>query len=57
MVSAQELGPLKQWCVHDSDYARTHGGKPWQYLLIPHDAISENMTLSWLAERLGVAEG
>ena len=25
--------------------------KPWQYLLIPHDAIAENMTLAALSHR------
>jgi type III restriction enzyme len=38
-----------RWCVHASDYARTYDGKPWQYLLLPHDVVSENMTLAWLA--------
>ncbi|MDA8272101.1 MAG: type III restriction endonuclease subunit R, partial [Actinomycetota bacterium] len=33
------------WCVHASSHAATCGGKPWRYLLIPHDAIAENMTL------------
>ena len=27
---------------------RRLGGKPWTYVLIPHDAIAENMTLSGL---------
>lgn len=26
-------------------------GKPWLYLLIPHDAIAENMTLDGLARQ------
>jgi len=38
-----------RWCDHASDYARTCAGKPWQYLLVPHDLLSENMTLAWLA--------
>jgi type III restriction enzyme len=38
-----------KWCVNASDYTRQIGGKPWRYLLIPHDAISENMTLACLA--------
>ncbi len=38
-----------RWCINASEYAQTFGGKPWQYLLIPHDAVSENMTLTWLA--------
>lgn len=40
-----------RWCGQASDYARSHGGKPWKYLLIPHDSIAENMTLQGLAER------
>ncbi len=40
-----------KWCQHASDYAATYGGKPWQYVLIPHDAIADNMTLTGLATR------
>jgi type III restriction enzyme len=29
------------------------GGKPWRYVLIPHDAIAENLTLDGLAARFG----
>ena len=28
-----------QWCSHATRHAVSNGGKPWQYLLIPHDAI------------------
>ena len=40
-----------QWCQNASDYMLTHGGKPWQYVLIPHDAIAQNMTLKGLGDR------
>jgi type III restriction enzyme len=40
-----------QWCQRASDHAKTYGGKPWLYVLVPHDAVSENMTLDGLAER------
>lgn len=40
-----------KWCQQASDYMQQHGGKPWIYVLIPHDAIAENMTLKALAER------
>jgi len=30
-----------RWCEHASDYAAAVGGKPWKYLLIPHDEIIE----------------
>ncbi len=40
-----------QWCGWASEHARSYGGKPWQYALIPHDAIAENMTLDFLLKQ------
>ena len=40
-----------KWCQQASDYMQQHGGKPWRYVLIPHDAIAENMTIRGLADR------
>jgi type III restriction enzyme len=40
-----------QWCTWASEHARSYNGKPWQYLLIPHDAIAENMTLEFLLKQ------
>jgi type III restriction enzyme len=34
------------WCARASEHV---GGKPWHYLLIPHDAIDESQTLAGLA--------
>ncbi len=34
-----------EWCRLASEHAATYGGKPWRYVLIPHDAIAENMTV------------
>jgi len=39
------------WCEHATVHAKTYGGKPWTYLLIPHDQISEQMSLAGLAAR------
>lgn len=39
------------WCEHATAHAKACGGKPWTYLLIPHDQISEQMSLSGLAAR------
>lgn len=36
------------WCEHASRHELEHRGKQWKYLLIPHDAISDNMTLQGL---------
>jgi len=54
MTEAQVLAKKKvavTWCQQASDYMQQHGGKPWLYVLIPHDAIAENMTLKGLAAR------
>ena len=37
------------WCEHATKHAAENSGKPWHYLLIPHDAITENKTLAGLA--------
>lgn len=42
-----------QWCAWASEHARSYGGKPWQYVLIPHDAIAENITLDFLIKQYG----
>jgi len=39
------------WSEHATVHAKTYGGKPWTYLLIPHDQISEQMSLAGLAAR------
>ena len=43
-----------KWCKQASDHAKTYKGKPWKYLLIPHDAILDNMTIEFLAARFTV---
>ena len=42
------------WCKNASDYAAKVGGKPWVYLLVPHDAVAQNMTLVALRARYEV---
>ena len=46
-----------KWCKQASDHASSYGGKPWKYLLIPHDVIAENMTLAGLAQQYAVSYG
>ena len=43
-----------KWCGQATEHAKTCGGKPWQYVLVPHDAIAENMTLKGLADQFAV---
>jgi type III restriction enzyme len=38
-----------EWCKNATVHELKHAGKPWSYLLIPHDIISDNKTLQGLA--------
>ncbi len=40
-----------RWCSYATNHAVSNGGKAWKYLLIPHDAIAENMTIAGLASQ------
>jgi len=44
------------WCIRATEHAVTSGGKPWKYLLIPHDQIMEQMTLAGLEARFTYVE-
>jgi type III restriction enzyme len=45
-----------RWCNHASNHAAGYKGRQWQYVLIPHDAVRENMTLAGLVERYKVQD-
>jgi type III restriction enzyme len=34
-----------EWCEHATKHENEVGGKPWSYLLIPHDAVDEAKTI------------
>ena len=34
------------WCKHASDHAQTMGARPWKYLLVPHDVVTEDKRLA-----------
>ena len=53
-VLAKKDSAMK-WCVHATDHNLSNGGKPWKYVLIPHDAIADNMTLTGLVGQFGAA--
>ena len=56
VVVAKKDAAVK-WCANASTHAATYGGKLWRYLLIPHDEIAANITLSGLAGRFTVGDG
>jgi type III restriction enzyme len=37
------------WCEHATVHEKQQGGKPWSYLLIPHDSVTAAKTLQGLA--------
>lgn len=52
IVNAKKEAAIK-WCKQASNYSEKYGGKPWRYVLIPHTAIAQNMTLDGLAGQFG----
>jgi type III restriction enzyme len=52
MMAEEVLAKAKaaaEWCALATTHEKQHGGKPWTYLLIPHDVITDNKTLQGLA--------
>ena len=41
----------EEWCERVRDHELKNGGKPWRYVLIPHDAIQPSATLEGLVSR------
>ena len=46
-----------KWCALASEYSTTSGGKPWKYVLVPHDAIKDNMAVEGLVRQFGPKQG
>lgn len=44
----QKAKAAKKWCEFASAHEKENNGKPWTYLLVPHNAIKSNTTLSGL---------
>jgi type III restriction enzyme len=40
-----------EYCKHASDFTTKNNGKPWQYVIIPHNAVLANMGLQTLADK------
>lgn len=51
-VLAKKEAALR-WCQQASTHAATYRGKEWKYILIPHDAIAENMTVEGFVTQAG----
>ena len=40
-----------QYCKSASQFTAAHGGKPWKYLLIPHDEVSQTSSFDYFTSR------
>ncbi len=43
-----------QYCKYASDFTVKNGGKPWKYVLIPHDEISRTSSIDYLLQKFTV---
>jgi type III restriction enzyme len=43
----------KLYCERATEHSKSIGGKPWKYLLIPHDVIADNMSLEGFEKMFG----
>jgi type III restriction enzyme len=41
----------RTWVSYANEHARSNGGKPWRYVLIPGDTVTENASLTGLVAR------
>lgn len=41
----------EQWCEYATAHALEYGGKPWHYVLVPHDKVKLSATLKVIAEK------
>ena len=42
------------YCINATEYNQKVNGKPWRYVLIPHDAVKLNMSLGYLLDQFKV---
>lgn len=40
-----------EYCTNATEFTKTNGGKPWKYLLIPHDEINQTNSFEYYASR------
>src|SRR3990170_6932832 len=43
-----------EYCKYASEYTAENGGKPWKYVLIPHNAVQPNMSFNFLFKQYEV---
>ena len=54
MTDAEVIEKAKSaliYCENATKYTSKNGGKPWKYVLLPHDSVQENMTFDYLVKQ------
>ncbi|QFU15149.1 hypothetical protein [Microvirga thermotolerans] len=46
----------RTWVSYANEHARSNGGKPWRYVLIPGDAVTESASLTGLVSKYELQE-
>jgi type III restriction enzyme len=46
----------RTWIGHANQHARSYGGKPWRYLMVPHDEMTESTSLAGLTASFTLPE-
>jgi type III restriction enzyme len=44
----QKMTAAKRYCKYATEYTSQNNGKPWQYLLVPHNVVSRTITINYL---------
>jgi type III restriction enzyme len=46
-----------KYCTHATEYTTRNSGKPWKYVLIPHNAVMGNMSIEYLVKNFEYTDG
>ena len=44
----QKKAAAEEYCRHASEFTAENGGKPWKYILLPHDAVDRTASFGYL---------
>ena len=44
----QKKAAAEEYCLHASEFTAENGGKPWKYVLLPHDSVDRTASFEYL---------
>lgn len=44
----QKKAAAEEYCLHASEFTTENGGKPWKYVLLPHDSVDRTASFEYL---------